>query len=618
MPKEVLLGNQAIGYALAANGVSVMAAYPGTPSSEILPAVLQYSQRHDLGVYCEWSVNEKVALDQAYAAAMAGLRGACAMKQVGLNVAADSFFSAAYLGSEGGFMVVSADDPGPQSSQTEQDSRLMAFMAKVPVLDPSSPAEAMAMVAWGLRMSERFKLPYLLRPGVRVCHAKQAVNLPRPRQVERRVKFKRDPFRWAATPKFRFLLHRELNRKLARIARVNQKAPFNQASFWPAGRKALGIIAAGTPAATTADVLASAGLADKVPLLRLGAPWPFPAQLVERFAASCRSLLVIEETDTFLELLAPGRSKLRGRLDGSIPGEGELTPQVVRQALDRALSAAGRKRLRPLSSRGYEKIAAKMELPVMRPRLCPGCGHRAAFWAMKKAHPKAIFPSDIGCYTLGLNLRAVDTVLDMGAGITLASGLWRALSMGGQEPVVIATIGDSTFYHSGTAGLINAVYNDARFVLLVLDNRTTAMTGMQPTPDLGLRPDGSQGRRADLERLIRGCGVDYVTSLDAYQVPDLVQEVERAYAHASDPAGGPAVIIAHHPCRIASRDHPRRPIRVTEACTGCRVCQVTFECPALVVAKKGEMARIDPKLCVDCGVCQHICPEGALELAHEA
>jgi len=618
MPQAILLGNEAIGFALAAEGLSIMAAYPGTPSSEILPAVVRYNREHDLGIYAEWSVNEKIALDQAFAGAMTGLRAAAAMKQVGLNVAADSFFSIAYLGVKGGLIVVSADDPGPHSSQTEQDSRLLAYAAKVPVLDPATPAEAMRMVGHGFRLSERFGLPVLLRPGIRVCHAKQSVTLPRPRRLSRRPVFQRDPARWAATPRFRYLLHGQLNQKLARLARLNERSPFNRLSFDLAGEYPLGLIAAGAPAAALADLLAQAGLEKRIPILRLGAPYPFPAGLVGRFLEHCRRVLVVEETDTFIELLSPGREKLLGRLSGHVPAEGELVPEVIHQVLARAQKTAGLKPLKPPAGRGFARMIKGLDLPVMKPRLCPGCGHRPAFYALRQAFPRAVFPSDIGCYTLGLNLRAVDTVLDMGSGVTLASGLYQALSRSGEEPVVLATIGDSTFYHSGVGSLINAVASGARFVLVVLDNGTTAMTGMQPTPNLGLRADGSRGRRVDLERLIRGCGVDYLVSLDPYDVPAMIEAVKAAQAHAASPQGSVAVVVASHPCRIAQPDQPRFRVVVNDNCEGCLICATLFECPALSVAQKGEKAVIDPKLCVGCGVCVHVCPKEALEVTGAA
>lgn len=618
MPSEVLLGNQAIGFALAAEGLSVMAAYPGTPSSEILPSVVKFNKMKSLGIYTEWSVNEKIALDQAFAGAMTGLRSAVAMKQVGLNVAADSFFSIAYMGVTGGLIIVSADDPGPHSSQTEQDSRLMAYTAKVPVLDPSTPSEAMAMVAQGFELSEEFQVPVLLRPGIRICHAKQLVEIPDPKSIEANPLFKRDPSRWAATPRFRFIQHRELNRKLEKIAERNNHSPFNRLSMNLNQAFPLGILTAGAAAAAVTDILADAGLDEEIPVLTLGATFPFPDKLVNHFLDACRLVLVLEETHTFIELLASRREKLLGRLNGFVPKEGELTPEVIHQTFIRAQDRAGLKPLEPLPGNQYAEIRESLSLPVMKPRLCPGCGHRAAFYAIKKAYPKAFFPSDIGCYTLGINLRAVDTVLDMGSGITLASGLYHALSQGGEEPVIVATMGDSTFYHSGITSLVNAVYNGAKFVLVLLDNGTTAMTGMQPTPNTGVLADGTMGRRVDLKRLIGGLGIDYLVSLDAYDIPQMLDEVKKAREYTASPDGSVAVIIAAHPCRIAQPKQEIRSVKVNDNCIGCMICTATFECPAMTVPKKGEKVQIDPKLCVSCGVCVHVCPEGALEVTDAA
>ena len=475
------------------------------------------------------------------------------------------------------------------------------------------------MVASGFKLSEKFQIPVLLRPGIRICHARQAVNLPRPKKADQQAEFVRNPGRWAATPRFRYVLHKELNDKLRKIARLNEKSPFNRLSFKLEGDYPLGVLAAGAPAAALADILADAGLSEKTPVLTLGAPYPFPEGLVNNFLSRCRQVLVLEETDLFIELLAPKREKLLGRLSGHVPGEGELTPEVINEVFRRSQKSAGQKPIKPLAGRSYAKILGELKLPIMKPRLCAGCGHRPAFYAIRQAFPKAIFPSDIGCYTLGLNLRAVDTVLDMGSGITLASGLYQALKRDGPDedaPVIVATIGDSTFFHSGTASLVNAVYNDARFVLVVLDNQTTAMTGMQPTPDLGIRADGLEGKRVDMERLIRGCGVDHVVKVAAYDIPAVIAAVKEAHEQASKPDGGPAVVIAAHPCRIAYPDeHPRLPVVVNDECDGCGICTALFECPAMSVPVKGEKVRIDPKLCVECGVCVHVCPNGALEVA---
>jgi indolepyruvate ferredoxin oxidoreductase alpha subunit len=445
MESEFLLGNGAIALGLLEAGCQVVTSYPGTPSSEILPEVVRMVKSAGLNTYVEWSTNEKVALDNAYAAAIAGKRAACCMKQVGLNVAADSLMSAAYLGTTGGFVIISCDDPGPHSSQTEQDTRLMARLAKVPVFDPATPQEAREMARQALELSEEFGIPVILRPAIRVCHARQNIVPGRLKSNELKAKFEKNPARWAATPRFRFLLHGELNQKLRDIgSRFNELEPFNRHNLEIGRQYPLGVIAGGVSWAVVKDLLAEGGRVD-IPLLKLGAPYPFPEKLAGEFMAACEKVLVVEETDTVIELFLRNREKVLGRLSGHVPAEGELVPQVVEKILNTVLDESG---LEVLQSRGDPEVmelVKSLELPIRKPTLCAGCSHRAAFFAIRKARPKAIYTSDIGCYTLGLNLGGVDTCLDMGAGITLGSGFFQAFKQDGVEQPVVATIGDSTF-----------------------------------------------------------------------------------------------------------------------------------------------------------------------------
>jgi len=279
------------------------------------------------------------------------------------------------------------------------------------------------------------------------------------------------------------------------------------------------------------------------------------------------------------------------------------------------LKELGEEPLRDQMDRSAMELVASLDLPVRRPTLCPGCPHRASFFAIRKAKPKAIFTSDIGCYTLGLNLGGVDTCLDMGAAITMASGFYHAFAQDGVDQPIVATIGDSTFYHSGTAGLLNAVYNGSRFVLVILDNEITAMTGMQPTPGLGIRADGSKGRQISLEQVVRGCGVDFVEVVDPYDIRAMTKVVKRATEHVADPEGGIAVIIARHPCVIAYKGEaipePKR-ITVTEDCVDCNFCIERFECPALYRDEELGRTAVNPVLCTGCGVCIAVCPKGAI------
>jgi indolepyruvate ferredoxin oxidoreductase, alpha subunit len=613
--QEILLGNGAIALGLLEAGCQVLTSYPGTPSSEILPEVARLVKSENLNTYVEWSTNEKVALDNAFAASITGKRAACCMKQVGLNVAADSLMSAAYMGTVGGLVIISCDDPGPHSSQTEQDTRFMARMAKVPVLDPSTPQEAREMVGVAFEISEEFRIPVILRPAIRVCHARQNIlfgEIPRP---DRKSSFQKDPGRWAATPRFRLVLHGELNRKLEEIGkRFEGLSKYNSHDLESGKKYPLGIIAGGVPSSVVRDLLREEGRSD-IPLLKLGTPFPFPESLAVEFMSACEKVLVIEETDTLIEYLLRDKRVL-GRLSGHVPPQGELVPQVVHKVVSETLREQNLPPLREVEDTEASEFVKSLQLPVRKPTLCPGCPHRASFFAIRKARPKAIFTSDIGCYTLGLNLGVVDTCLDMGAAITMASGFYHSFQQDGIDQPIVATIGDSTFFHSGTAGLLNAVYNGARFILVILDNLTTAMTGMQPALSLGVRADGSQGKAVSLERTVAGCGVDYIQVLDPYDIKNMTDSLKKASEYLKEPEGGIAVLIARHPCLIAYREKAipqKKTVRVTDKCAQCNFCMDRFECPALYHDQELGRTSINHELCSSCGVCLQICPKGAIE-----
>lgn len=615
------MGNGAIALGLLEGGCQVVTSYPGTPSSEILPEVVRLVQSENLNTYVEWSTNEKVALDNAFAASLTGKRAACCMKQVGLNVAADSLMSSAYTGTVGGLVIVSCDDPGPHSSQTEQDTRLMARLAKVPVFDPSTPDEARRMAGDALEISEEFGVPVILRPAIRVCHARQNIGFNSLKSNEKKGAFEKDPSRWAATPRFRLILHGELNRKLEQIAqRFEGLSRYNFHTLEPGKKYSLGIIAGGVPYAVVRDILSEEGRTD-LPLLKLGTPFPFPEGLAGEFLSACDKVLVMEETDTLIEYLLRDRGRVLGRLSGHVPLEGELVPQVIQKVLNVVLGQCGLSPLKEVGDAEGSELTKTLQLPVRRPTLCPGCPHRAAFFAIRKSQPKAIFTSDIGCYTLGINLGGVDTCLDMGAAITMASGFYHAFRQDKVDQAIVATIGDSTFFHSGTAGLLNAVYNGARFILVILDNLTTAMTGMQPTPALGVRADGSEGKSISLERIVAGCGVDFIEVLDPYDIKKMTDALKRAGEYSREPEGGIAVLIARHPCLIAHREEAireRKRVTVTDDCVECNFCIDRFECPALYHNQELGRTDIDRLTCSNCGVCLQICPKGAIVEAGEA
>jgi indolepyruvate ferredoxin oxidoreductase alpha subunit len=613
--EEIMLGNGAIALGLLEAGCQVVTSYPGTPSSEILPEVIRLVKSENLNTYVEWSTNEKVALDNAFASSITGKRAACCMKQVGLNVAADSLMSAAYLGTVGGLVIISCDDPGPHSSQTEQDTRFMARLAKVPVLDPSNPEEARKMVGLAMDLSEEFRLPVILRPAIRVCHARQNIAFDPLSVNPKKSAFEKDPSRWAATPRFRLILHGELNKKLKEIGkRFDTLAQYNFHTLEPGKNYPLGILAGGVSYAVIRDLLEEHKRTD-LPVLKLGTPYPFPEGLASEFMAACDKVLVIEETDTLIEYLLRDRNKVLGRLSGHVPLEGELVPQVIYRLLDRTLRELELKPFEGENEAEAMELVKSLQLPVRKPTLCPGCPHRAAFFAIRKSKPKAIFTSDIGCYTLGMNLGAVDTCLDMGASITMASGFYHAFAQDGVDQPIVATIGDSTFFHSGPAGLLNAVYNGARFILVILDNLTTAMTGMQPTPSLGIKADGSEGNAVSLERIVAGCGVDYIEVLDPYDIKKTMEELKKASEYIKEPEGGIAVIIARHPCLIAYRSEAipeKKKVTVTEECAECNFCMDRFECPAIYHDQELGRTSINAQLCTSCGVCLQVCPKGAI------
>jgi len=612
---RVLLGNVAIARGIIESGCHVVTSYPGTPSSEIIPAVVMFKKELGLNTYIEWSANEKVALDNALAASLTGKRAAVAMKQVGLNVAADSLMSSAYTGVVGGLVIISCDDPGPHSSQTEQDSRFHAMFAKIPVFDPSTPQEAKEMVKAAFELSEEFQIPVLLRPTIRVSHGKQSVRLGAPEILNRPANFVKDPARWAATPRFRLILHTRLNETLSKIQKKFEKdTKWNFEIESPRGTS-LGIITCSASFVAILDLLEEFGLNEGISILKVGTPYPLPQKKIAEYVKRHNKVLVIEEPDSVIEAQINDKSKVLGRQSGHVPLQGELSPEVLYEMLSKILGELGISKLKMISDLKLEKLVENLDLPIRRPTLCAGCPERAAFFAIRKAFPKGIYPSDIGCYTLGLNLGAVDTVLDMGAGITFASGFYQAYHLDDNDIPIISTMGDSTFYHSGTASLLNAVYNNARFILVILDNEITAMTGMQPTPGIGITAEESEGKSIPLEELVRGCGINWMRTIDPYDVKNLISLLKEAREYTQKEDGGIAVIIARHPCLIKYPDVcQEKPVKVeiTEECNGCMYCIDFFECPALQPDKEADLVRIDRTLCTDCGVCVQVCPRGAI------
>jgi indolepyruvate ferredoxin oxidoreductase alpha subunit len=595
------LGNEAIARGLVENGCAVATSYPGTPASEILAAVAFYQRENKIPMHTQWAVNEKVAFEIAYAGCQTGLRTAVAMKQVGLNVASDPLMSAAYMGVKGGFIVVSADDPGPISSQTEQDSRLMAMMARIPVLDPDTPLQAKKMTGLAYEISETFKTPVMLRPTTRVCHSRQDVALEPIKRLKREVKFEKDPSRWAATPRYRFHLHNEVEKKLAAIARHKPTQPI---CLNPEVKSAKVIISSGVAAAHTREILKELNLWQTISFYQVLQPFPLHSDFITRWIENYEEILVIEEPMAVIEMQLADRHRVKGRTTNTVPSVGELYPENIQEII--------------VNFSGIE--SEKLEMPFAggrRPTLCAGCPHRASFFAIKKAAPRGIYTSDIGCYTLGLNLGAVDTVLCMGAAISQASGFYHAYKNEKKRPDIVASIGDSTFFHAGVPALIDAVVQNVKFVLVILDNRTTAMTGSQPPPTSGVGVGGESLQAVDIEALVRGCAVKFCKTGNPYQVKDFMALMKEAVKYSRET--GPAVVISRYPCVI---DLARKgeavepiPIDITEDCDGCGYCIKHFECPALIYHTDNEDEKyttVDPMLCIGCGVCLNVCPKGAI------
>ncbi len=598
--QRILMGNEAIGRGLVEEGCTLAAAYPGTPASEILASTVAFAKETDAKIHTEWSINEKVACETALANSMAGRRSAVAMKQVGLNVAADPFARATYLGVKGGFILIAADDPGPQSSQNEQDSRLFGLFAKAPVFDPSSPREAREMVTEAFALSEGYEIPVILRPTTRVCHARQNVVCRKPEPQARKADFQKDPGRWVATPQFLTGLHKQLNEKLDAIALDEAFAPRLYAGDGRRPKQC--IVASGVSFAHSRELLATLGAEGRIDLYQVRLAFPLHKPFIERIRKSYDQVLILEETDAAIEMQL-ANSTIAGRTSGTVPRQGELTPDVIDAILRQFLGLPATPPL-PTAKKGT------------RPSLCAGCGHRGAFFAIRETFPKGIFPSDIGCYTLGMNFGAVDTCHCMGACISQGAGFYHAYAAdNGEFPTIVVTIGDSTFFHAGIPALINAVFQGARIIVVILDNATTAMTGHQPTPQLGIRADGSLGPQVFIPELVRAAGVRFLKEVDAYDVPALKAALKDADAFIRSPEGAVAVLIAKHPCIVEKKPKEIQPIlamAITDACVGCRACIEEFECPALRFDDGENRAEIDQNRCIGCGVCVHACPAGAI------
>ncbi|MCL5124843.1 MAG: indolepyruvate ferredoxin oxidoreductase subunit alpha [Deltaproteobacteria bacterium] len=592
-----LMGNEAIARGIIQSGCAVATAYPGTPSSEVMESLTRWKKELDHPIYLEWSINEKVAFEVGYGASLAGRRSAVIMKMVGLNVASDPLLSAAYLGIRGGLVVVVADDPGPHSSQTEQDSRFFAWFAKVPVYDPGSPSEALSMTLRAFELSEKYQIPVILRPCLRVCHARQNVNIRTPQDIVDVGPFQKNWTKWAATPKFRLVLHGELNEKIAKIC--SQEADTEPRLICGSTGTSQAIITSGSVSSHVRDIVSSDSQLSDLAVYKVDTPYPANQKSLQEIVDSKDQTLVIEETYPVLELQLINKTKVVGRVSGDVPQQGELTPEVVEELIRKFKGIE--------TAQGFVPA-----IKARRPSLCAGCPHRPAFFMIKKLFSNTVFTGDIGCYTLGVNLGAVDTCLCMGASVGMASGFAKSLGQNGLNHVV-ASIGDSTFFHAGVPALINAVHTKANFVLVLMDNNITAMTGGQPTPATHFLADNQPAVPIDMEELIRGCGVKFLEIVDPYNYRALEDVLSRAKAFSHEQRSGVSVVITRRACiRSQSGGFSDARFQVGNNCDRCMTCIRDLECPAISFIKEDKLVRIDPDLCAGCGFCVEVCPSQAI------
>ena len=583
--RALLSGNEAVARGAWEAGVAVAAAYPGTPSTEILQTLALYDE-----VYAEWSANEKVALDVAVGAAYAGRRALAAMKHVGLNVASEALFYSSYTGVNAGLVIVTADDPGMHSSQNEQDNRHYARFAKVPMLEPSDSEEAKAFTKLAFDLSEAHDTPVLVRMTTRTSHAKSIVALG-PREEHPPRPYRKNPAKFVMIPGYARRRHPVVEERMARLRAWAEEAEINRVEW---GDRSLGIVAAGASYNYAREVFPNASF------LKLGMVWPLPVERIRRFAAEVERLIVVEELDPFIEEWI----RLQGiAVEGKsiFPLVGELTPERVREA---ALKAG----LIPEDG-NQPPVPLPEKLPGRPPVMCPGCGHRDVFWILHRL--KLTVNSDIGCYSLGVQppLNATDTIGAMGASIGVAQGMRRA----GYQGRNVAVIGDSTFFHTGLPALASAVYNNTPVTVIVLDNRNTGMTGHQGNPSSGETLKGQPGHRIDIAEVARAMGVRFVATLPSRDLDGLKKTIKEALAFE-----GPAVIVVDSIC-VFTRSYDRGPYQVIEdACNGCTMC-FRIGCPAIYKSEKLDpkyhrpLAEIDPALCTGCGLCYDVCPRQAIE-----
>ena len=600
--RVLMSGNEAIARGCLEAGVKVSTCYPGTPASEITDTLYEASEK--TGMYVEYSTNEKVALEVAAGAAVTGVRSIASMKHVGVNVASDVLVTLAYVGVRAGCVIVSADDPGCWSSQNEQDNRYYAQLAGIPCLEPADAQEAKDMTVEAFALSEELELPVLLRTTTRVNHTLSPVRLGEIVEKPSKPHFLKDAKRFVMIPSNALTRHEVLLKRLDQATEISEASGFNK--IIREGEE-LGIITSGVSTNYSIEALSRLGINASV--LKLGLTYPLPSKLILDFVKRFKKVFVVEELEPVLENAVrsiaygtPNSPTILGKLTGHLPRNHEHSTGIVCDAFCKGL---GKNPPTQLTEGRNFKLA--FPIPPRPPVLCPGCPHRASFYLMKTTlKPKTVYCTDIGCYALGIQAPEVigDILICMGAGVGVASGVSRV-----QDEPVLSIVGDSTFFHAAIPGLINAVTNNHRIVVVVLDNMTTAMTGFQPHP--GSWDPNVRGAHVVIEDVAKGCGVQFVKVTDPHNATETKQILKEAISFS-----GPSVVVLRHQCSILEnkRDGRKQPYLVMDSkCRGCQLCVRNdyFGCPAFYI--EDEKAKIDKELCNGCGFCVVVCPFDAVK-----
>ena len=573
--KELMLGNKAFARGLYEAGCCFVSSYPGTPSTEITEEAVKYDE-----IYCEWAPNEKVALEAAFGASLAGRRAFCGMKHVGLNVAADPLYTMSYTGVNGGLVIAVADDPGMHSSQNEQDSRHHAIASKVPMLEPSDSAETLAFVKIAFELSEQFDTPVIIRMCTRVSHSQSIVEAGE-RTVPEQIPYEKNIAKYVMMPGNAKKRHPVVEERTKKLAQWAESAPVNRVEM---GGTDIGVITSSTSYQYVKEVFG-----DRVSILKLGMSNPLPEKLIRDFASKVKKLVVAEEMDPVFENYC---RQLGLEVSGKdlLPMCGEFSQNMIAECLGEKL---------------YEGKALDDPIPPRPPAMCSGCPHRGLFYTLKKN--KVTCLGDIGCYTLGAAapLSSVDTTLCMGASVSAIHGFIKM-----QDPEAarhtVAVIGDSTFMHSGMTGLANIAYNMSNSTVIILDNSITGMTGHQQNPTTGYNIKGDPAGKIDLEALCRAMGFERVRVVDPYNLSECDSVIREELN-----VDAPSVIISRRPCVLLKYVKHKAPLRVNpDKCVGCRAC-MQIACPS--ISFRDKKAVVDATQCVGCGVCSQLCRFGAYE-----